>query len=101
MNDCLDGLSKLSLIPTNMANMNIIQTCIVLVTTRIPRLNASIADIVDGSSFDMWVLSKNKIVVVPQAKSSAQAFERLIAYIFSKFNEGTVNVYEESDQATE
>lgn len=66
-----------------------------------PYYHASIADILDGSSFDMWVLSQNKIVVIPQAKSSPQAFERLIAYVFSEFNEGTVNVYEDSDQVSE
>lgn len=63
-----------------------------------PYYHASIADILDGSSFDMWVLSKDKIVVVPQAKSSAQAFERLIAYVFTEFNEGVVNVYTDTDQ---
>jgi hypothetical protein len=62
-----------------------------------PYYHASIADILDGSSFDMWVLSQNKIVVIPQAKSSAQAFERLISFAFSEFNEGTVNVYEDSE----
>lgn len=62
-----------------------------------PYYHASIADFDDGSSFDMWVLSKNKIVIVPQAKSSAQAFERLISYVFTELGEGTVNVYEESE----
>lgn len=66
-----------------------------------PYYHASIADFKDGSSFELWVLSQNKIVIVPQAKSSAQAFERLISYVFTEFNEGTVNVYEESKQITE
>lgn len=63
-----------------------------------PYYHASIADFDDGSSFDMWVLSTNKIVVVPQAKSSVQAFERLISYVFAELGEGTVNVYEESEE---
>jgi hypothetical protein len=62
-----------------------------------PYYHASVADTLDGSSFDMWVLSQNKIVVIPQAKSSAQAFERLISFVFSEFNEGTVNIYEDSE----
>lgn len=66
-----------------------------------PYYHASIADYLDGSSFELWVLSQNKIVIVPQAKSSAQAFERLISYVFTEFNEGTVNVYEESQQISE
>ena len=66
-----------------------------------PYYHASIADFLDGSSFELWVLSQNKIVIIPQAKSSAQAFERLISYVFTEFNEGTVNVYEESEQISE
>jgi len=62
-----------------------------------PYYHASIADFLDGSSFEMWVLSQNKVVIVPQARSSALAFERLISYVFSEFNEGAVNVYEESN----
>ncbi len=63
-----------------------------------PYYHASIADFVDGSSFDVWALSKDKVIIIPQAKSSAQAFERLITYVFTEFNEGTVNVYEESEE---
>lgn len=66
-----------------------------------PYYHASIADFLDGSSFELWVLSQNKIVIVPQAKSSAHAFERLISYVFTEFNEGIVNVYEESEQISE
>jgi hypothetical protein len=58
-----------------------------------PYYHAGIADYIDGSSFEMWVLSQNKILVIPQAKSSTQAFERLISYVFSEFNEGKVGVY--------
>lgn len=62
-----------------------------------PYYHASIADFDDGSSFDMWILSKSKIVIVPQAKSSVQAFERLISYVFTELGEGIVNVYKESE----
>src|SRR3989304_6780716 len=55
-----------------------------------PYYHASVADFLDGSSFDIWVLSDRRIVIIPQAKSSAQAFERLISHIFSNFGEGTV-----------
>jgi hypothetical protein len=58
-----------------------------------PYYHASIADFLDGSSFDIWVLSANRVVIVPQAKSSTQGFERLISHIFSNFGEGTVNEY--------
>lgn len=59
-----------------------------------PYYHANIADFKDGSSFEIWVLSTDKIMIVPQARSSAEAFERLISYIFTKFHEGKVNEYE-------
>jgi|GEM_PF-1500957 len=58
-----------------------------------PYYHASIADFLDGSSFDIWVLSASRVVIVPQAKSSTQGFERLISHIFSNFGEGNVNEY--------
>jgi hypothetical protein len=58
-----------------------------------PYYHASVADYLDGSSFDIWVLSSNRVVIIPQAKSSAQAFERLITHIFSNFGEGLVNEF--------
>lgn len=60
-----------------------------------PYYHASVADFLDGSSFDVWVLSQRRIVIIPQAQSNAQAFERLISHIFSKFGEGTVNEFQE------
>ncbi len=58
-----------------------------------PYYHASIADFLDGSSFDVWVLSSNRVVIVPQAKSSSQAFERLITHIFANFGEGVVSEF--------
>ncbi len=60
-----------------------------------PYYHSSIADFVDGSSFEVWVLSSNKVVLLPQAKSTVQAFERFIGYISSNFGEGVVNEYQE------
>ena len=60
-----------------------------------PYYHASIADFLDGSSFDLWVLSPQKIVILPQAKSSSQAFERIISHISSNFYEGVVDEYRE------
>lgn len=58
-----------------------------------PYYHANLADFVDGSSFEVWVLSSNKIVLIPQAKSSAQAFERFIGHVSSNFYEGVVDEY--------
>lgn len=59
-----------------------------------PYFHASIADVLDGSSFDIWVASPSRILIVPQAKASATAFVRLISHIFSEFGEGDVAEYE-------
>jgi hypothetical protein len=58
-----------------------------------PYLHMSIADFVDGSSFEVWILSPRRILVVPQAKASVAAISRLVAHIFSEFEEGEVGEY--------
>lgn len=55
--------------------------------------HASIADVLDGSSFEIWVVSPNRVLIVPQAKSSVAAFMRLISHIFSEFGEGNIAEY--------
>lgn len=58
-----------------------------------PYFHANIADLSDGSSFEIWVLSQNRILISPQAKTSAQALARVITFIFDRFKEGTVSEY--------
>jgi hypothetical protein len=58
-----------------------------------PYYHASVADFLDGSSFDVWIVSPSRTIIVPQARSSAQAFERLITHILYEFKEGKVNEY--------
>jgi len=55
-----------------------------------PYYHSSIADLRDGSSIDVWVLNPTRVLLVPQARSTPQAFNRLIHYVFSKFQEGVV-----------
>jgi hypothetical protein len=58
-----------------------------------PYYHASLADFADGSSFELWVLSSARILILPQAKSTQQAFERLVSYILLEFREGAVSEY--------
>lgn len=60
-----------------------------------PYYHASIADYLDGSSFEIWVLSPNRIVIVPQARCTEQSLDRLVSYIFVKFHEGDLDEYKE------
>lgn len=58
-----------------------------------PYFHANIADQRDGSSFEIWVLSQHRILISPQAKSSAQALSRVISFIFDRFKEGVISEY--------
>lgn len=59
-----------------------------------PYIHISLFDYYDGSSFDVWVLSADKIIIVPQLKASFQAIKRLINYVFDNYAEGDVKEYE-------
>ena len=58
-----------------------------------PYLHVSLADFVDGSSFEIWVLSPRRIILVPQVKATVPSFEKLVTHIFEKFKEGEVREY--------
>jgi hypothetical protein len=58
-----------------------------------PYYHASVADFLDGSSFELWVLSSSRVMILPQAKSSEEAFQRLIGHIFFEFREGVIGEY--------
>lgn len=59
-----------------------------------PYLQLSITDYIDGSSFDVWVLQSDQIIIVPQLKGTVAAIKRLINHIFDTFAEGDINNYE-------
>ena len=58
-----------------------------------PHFHASIADVLDGSSFDIRVVSPSRMLIVPGPKASVAAFMRLISHIFSEFGEGDIAEY--------
>jgi hypothetical protein len=58
-----------------------------------PYLHVSLADFVDGSSFEIWVLSPRRIIFVPQARTSVPSFEKLVSYLFEQFKEGEAKEY--------
>ena len=55
-----------------------------------PYLHVSYVDYRDGSSCDIWVLSENKISIIPQIRSTPAALERLCECIFTGFREGLI-----------
>ncbi len=58
-----------------------------------PYLHASIVDNRDFSSVDLWVLSANRILIVPQVRTSEPALKRLVNHIFENFREGALSDY--------
>jgi hypothetical protein len=75
-------------------SLQLMKTSSVSVLHANPYVHVSVFDYFDGSSFDIWVLSENKIIIVPQLKSSFQSIKRLINHIFDKYAEGDISEYE-------
>lgn len=61
-----------------------------------PYIHLSLVDYLDGSSFEIWVLSANEITLVPQLRASEASISRLVNHIFERFREGIVKEYEEN-----
>lgn len=63
-----------------------------------PYVHLSLFDYYDGSSFDIWVLSVDRIIIVPQLKASFQSIKRLLNHIFDNYGEGHIQDYEVENQ---
>lgn len=59
-----------------------------------PYIHMIVSDYNDGSSFDIWVLKRNQIIIVPQMKGTVAGIKRLVNHIFDSFAEGEVNNYQ-------
>lgn len=55
-----------------------------------PYLHMTLTDYLDGSSCDIWVLSNNKISIIPQTICSASSLNRICSSIFRDFMEGNI-----------
>jgi hypothetical protein len=51
-------------------------------------------DYLDGSSYDVWVLATDRLVIIPQFSASMASFSRLVNHIFERIHEGKVEKYE-------
>lgn len=59
-----------------------------------PYLHASIVDFLDGSSYDLWVLSQDRLILVPQLRATYSSINRICDHIFRRFREGEVKEFE-------
>ena len=60
-----------------------------------PYVHMSLVDHMDGSTFKIWVMSPDKITIVPQLRATQASISRLIAHIFERYQEGEVVEYEQ------
>lgn len=58
-----------------------------------PYVHLSVLDYFDGSAFDLWVLDRRQLIIVPQLKASIAAIKRLINHIFDDYAEGRLLDY--------
>jgi hypothetical protein len=68
-------------------------TCTVLHAN--PYVHLSLVDNLDFSSADLWVLSKNEILLVPEIRASDVALRRIVNHIFENFREGKISEFKE------
>lgn len=68
-------------------------TCTVLHAN--PYVHLSVVDNIDYSSADLWVLSQNQILLVPQIRASEVALKRIVNHIFENFREGKISEFQE------
>ncbi|MGA2465749.1 MAG: hypothetical protein ABSH06_15535 [Thermodesulfobacteriota bacterium] len=66
-----------------------------------PYANLRITDLFDDSSFDVWAIPPERMILIPGLKASEAAFERLIQYIFETFREGKLITYDRERRAFE
>jgi hypothetical protein len=60
-----------------------------------PYFHASVVDFTDGSSYEVWVLSENRIIVTPQFRATVSSIGRVCDHILSSFEEGDVKDFQE------
>ena len=65
-----------------------------------PYIHISLIDYRDGSSYDIWVLSKDRMAIIPQFSVSTASMRRLVNHIFERIHEGKVEKYAEIEYNT-
>ena len=48
----------------------------------------------DGSSYDLWAVTSDRLVIIPQIRASGASMRRLVNHVFEGMGEGSVERYE-------
>ena len=59
-----------------------------------PHIHLSLVDYTDGSSYDIWVVTGDKLAIIPQIRASGASLKRLVNHILEHIGEGHVEKYE-------
>jgi len=59
-----------------------------------PYIHLSLVDYLDGSSYDIWVVSSDRMVIIPQFSASNASIRRVVNHIFERIHDGVVEKYE-------
>jgi hypothetical protein len=60
-----------------------------------PYVHATITDYIDNSNYEIWVLSENKITIVPQTVCTMSSLNRFCNHISKEFQEGRIRDIQE------
>lgn len=60
-----------------------------------PYIHISLLDYLDGSSYDLWVTSSDRLVIIPQFSASTASMARLVNHVYERIHEGEVEEYAE------
>ncbi|MCX6539308.1 MAG: hypothetical protein NT151_10320 [Acidobacteria bacterium] len=63
-----------------------------------PYAHVAVADMFDGSSFDVWAIPPRRLALMPGLKASEAAFVRLVHHVFDRFREGQVSTYDQEER---
>jgi hypothetical protein len=58
-----------------------------------PYAQLTLTDYGDGSSFEIWAVPPDRIVLIPGLRASPAAFERIVHFVFDRFREGRLENY--------
>jgi len=60
-----------------------------------PYIHISLLDYLDGSSYDLWVVSNNRLIIYPQISASTASMNRILNHIFERIKEGDIEEYKD------
>lgn len=59
-----------------------------------PYIHLAVVDYNDASTYDLWVLDDNKLLITPQLHCSINSLKRLVTHIYDTYAEGELKDYE-------